>query len=122
MRTFRGHRAFKESMAMVSERRVLVKLLSYWRRRRSGLKSGNVLISAQKCDILSAFFFCLFFLYLHESNNIPQFFEDHDVSPAEFDIFVVRDGHVKELGELLQLRQLLLRASDRFLSLEDTTR
>lgn len=30
MRTFRGHRAFKESMAMVSERLVLVKLLSYW--------------------------------------------------------------------------------------------
>lgn len=30
MRTFRGHRASKESMAMVSERRVLVKLLSYW--------------------------------------------------------------------------------------------
>lgn len=30
MRTFRGHRAFKESMAMVSERLVLVKLLTYW--------------------------------------------------------------------------------------------
>lgn len=30
MRTFRGHRAFKESMAMVSERQVLVKLLKYW--------------------------------------------------------------------------------------------
>lgn len=31
MRTFRGHRAFKESMAMVSKRQVLVKLLNYWR-------------------------------------------------------------------------------------------
>lgn len=57
MRTFRGHRAFKESMAMVSERRVLVKLLSYWTAALGGEESGNVLISAQKCDILSIFFF-----------------------------------------------------------------
>lgn len=107
---------------MVSERRVLVKLLSYWTAALGGEESGNVLISAQKCDILSIFFLNTRPFYLHESNNIPQILEDHDVSPAEFDISVVGDGYVKQLGALLQLDELLLRVSDRFFSLEDIAR
>lgn len=59
--------------------------------------------------------------YLHQYNNVPQFFEDYNVSSAKLDVSVVRNTNVKQICGLLQLHYLFLHIMDGFLSLENIT-